>query len=378
MKYDLPQKNKPASDNVETASSGKKLHAIGFGQKKIDGTVFLIDTLSRLLPNGGWTTSMEVLRRVADFAVQRAEGNCSKRRQTGATDHGEEAVTEDWAAISGRISAALKHKIGSKDEEEESVEAATEPVSEHLYVYVTNPIWSSFFWKEYCRKYEPKCPLPDNPSPSMLAHDPPENIESTKWMMHWVWKLSRHRARMVLRGLCRAGGSWSASARQKGGDCENLRDSGDGVVFTASSRFRDEIVQLCLHAGYTVSVTLEQRAHEERDTTAPAAVRALHPLYRIHFSDDPSVDRPVLVQATDVQKVPYSGVTWCVSVPEPHLIFVRRAERSLSGEITQVSRPIVVGNCFNQLDLPQYESFEKLRDSLLLAIREGCEGFGFG
>lgn len=33
--------------------------------------------------------------------------------------------------------------------------------------------------------------------------------------------------------------------------------------------------------------------------------------------------------------------------------------------------------CFNQLDLPQYESYEKLRQSLLLAIRECTEGFGF-
>ncbi|TYZ59725.1 hypothetical protein PybrP1_006637 [[Pythium] brassicae (nom. inval.)] len=34
--------------------------------------------------------------------------------------------------------------------------------------------------------------------------------------------------------------------------------------------------------------------------------------------------------------------------------------------------------CFNQLDLPEYESEEKLKQRLLLAIREGTEGFGFG
>lgn len=33
--------------------------------------------------------------------------------------------------------------------------------------------------------------------------------------------------------------------------------------------------------------------------------------------------------------------------------------------------------CFNQLDLPQYETYEKLRDMLLLAVRECTEGFGF-
>lgn len=33
--------------------------------------------------------------------------------------------------------------------------------------------------------------------------------------------------------------------------------------------------------------------------------------------------------------------------------------------------------CFNQLDLPQYPSEEITREKLLIAIREGSEGFGF-
>ena len=33
--------------------------------------------------------------------------------------------------------------------------------------------------------------------------------------------------------------------------------------------------------------------------------------------------------------------------------------------------------CFNQLDLPEYSSYEELRDKLLMAINEGSEGFGF-
>lgn len=33
--------------------------------------------------------------------------------------------------------------------------------------------------------------------------------------------------------------------------------------------------------------------------------------------------------------------------------------------------------CFNQIDLPEYSSYETLRGSLLMAITEGREGFGF-
>jgi hypothetical protein len=32
---------------------------------------------------------------------------------------------------------------------------------------------------------------------------------------------------------------------------------------------------------------------------------------------------------------------------------------------------------FNQIDLPQYSSYEMLRHQLLLSINEGGEGFGF-
>jgi E3 ubiquitin-protein ligase HUWE1 len=33
--------------------------------------------------------------------------------------------------------------------------------------------------------------------------------------------------------------------------------------------------------------------------------------------------------------------------------------------------------CFNQLDLPQYPSEEVLKEKLLIAVKEGSEGFGF-
>lgn len=38
---------------------------------------------------------------------------------------------------------------------------------------------------------------------------------------------------------------------------------------------------------------------------------------------------------------------------------------------------VALNSSFNQLDLPEYESYEQLRESLLYAIRE-TEGFGFG
>jgi len=40
-------------------------------------------------------------------------------------------------------------------------------------------------------------------------------------------------------------------------------------------------------------------------------------------------------------------------------------------------RTIFMHTGFNQIDLPQYTSYEMLRQQLLLAINEGGEGFGF-
>ena len=48
---------------------------------------------------------------------------------------------------------------------------------------------------------------------------------------------------------------------------------------------------------------------------------------------------------------------------------------SLPSETGIVLTPVSAG--FNQIDLPQYSSYEMLRQQLLLAIHEGGEGFGF-
>ena len=47
--------------------------------------------------------------------------------------------------------------------------------------------------------------------------------------------------------------------------------------------------------------------------------------------------------------------------------------KSFTGE----SRLPTAHTCFNQLDLPEYANEEALREKLLLAIKEGSEGFGF-
>uniref|UniRef100_A0A803YDA7 HECT-type E3 ubiquitin transferase n=1 Tax=Meleagris gallopavo TaxID=9103 RepID=A0A803YDA7_MELGA len=48
---------------------------------------------------------------------------------------------------------------------------------------------------------------------------------------------------------------------------------------------------------------------------------------------------------------------------------------TVGGDDTR-TRAVTSTHSFNQLDLPAYESYEKLRQMLLLAIQECSEGFG--
>lgn len=86
------------------------------------------------------------------------------------------------------------------------------------------------------------------------------------------------------------------------------------------------------------------------------------------FDDE---ERAKLLQfVTGTSKVPLDGFKELEGMNGPTKFNIHRAygnnERLPSSH-----------TCFNQLDLPEYDSYETLRGSLLLAITEGREGFGF-
>ena len=72
---------------------------------------------------------------------------------------------------------------------------------------------------------------------------------------------------------------------------------------------------------------------------------------------------------TGTSKVPLEGFS--------HLQGVNGTQRFNIHKAFDPERLPAAHTCFNQLDLPQYESYEKLREQLLVAMNEGSEGFGF-
>lgn len=95
----------------------------------------------------------------------------------------------------------------------------------------------------------------------------------------------------------------------------------------------------------------------------------------------------VLSFATGTSRVPLSGFVDLQGVQGVQRFSIHRAYGE-SDRLPQAHtcKPILSSlllgtKCrpagFNQIDLPQYSSYEMLRQQLLLAINEGGEGFGF-
>lgn len=74
---------------------------------------------------------------------------------------------------------------------------------------------------------------------------------------------------------------------------------------------------------------------------------------------------------TGSSKVPLEGFKALQGISGPQRFQIHRAYGE-SGRLCSAH------TCFNQLDLPDYENKEVLRERLLTAIHEGGEGFGFG
>ncbi|KAI5889571.1 uncharacterized protein SCHCODRAFT_02751097 [Schizophyllum commune H4-8] len=78
----------------------------------------------------------------------------------------------------------------------------------------------------------------------------------------------------------------------------------------------------------------------------------------------------VLSFATGTSRVPLGGFTELQGVQGTQKFSIHRA-------YGDEDRLPSAHTCFNQIDLPQYSSYEKLRQQLLLAISEGATGFAF-
>ena len=230
-----------------------------------------------------------------------------------------------------------------------------QPGDQTVY-YVYHPRW----WKLFSNQHGPKCQ--DDEALSHAALDrgshvpqhravvsagrsrspsppPAEDSDSTRWFWHWFFQRRFGRRRVIrhaLMGLAMADGA-SADV-----SCDlQPEEFQRGRVYTASTRFRDEVERLAIMAGYTVHSTINHKARcrigcnrQGRDITSN------NNLWCVHFS---SRGNAIIDSGTEVSWVdkPEGVRVWCVNVDTPeHLIFVRRVANGVA------SRPVIMGNCY--------------------------------
>ena len=136
----------------------------------------------------------------------------------------------------------------------------------------------------------------------------------------WRWlllRLHREQLRLVLRGLWQANGS-----------C--CRDD-SRCVFASSPCLRDELMVLCLHAGYSAVFRPEPPSSRE--------------LWSVAYCEGEAAE-PELRRGRDVREWQHTGRVWCVTVAPHHLVVARRVQAvDADGAVSSASRPVVVGQC---------------------------------
>jgi DNA-directed RNA polymerase beta' subunit len=155
------------------------------------------------------------------------------------------------------------------------------------------------------------------------------NAKSAKWCWHWVWRLNRDEMRHVLAGVTRANGTRSSKA---------------WTVYTPSPTFRDELVRMVLHAGYTPHFGVQWRAGTVQGTDGSDKIVADHDNWSVHISSAAEQVLEPSVRACDVRRFSYCGRVWCLNMPSGTLV-ARRAHKDERGVVTKASRALVVGNC---------------------------------
>lgn len=205
------------------------------------------------------------------------------------------------------------------DEDCEFVEDILEDCHIHYEYFVGNRFvisdmrWARLFdkwvWKKSKRErgeFDPATHWHEDFEP--VTGDLTQQLYGRDGYSWWALALQRDQARTLLYGMRRA---FSRYVR---------------VMAASSASFRDAVVQLCLHAGWSPSV--------HRDLMS--------------FSDIPDVAEPRFYGPRDIKKVRRAGRTWCVRLKHGFVVVRRALVRD--GVVLYTSRPTIHGNCSHGWD----------------------------
>jgi len=201
--------------------------------------------------------------------------------------------------------------------------------NDHYHFNIIDKKWVHMFRAQYQHKYKSydKAQYYVEPEDQIMEA---ENIRSAKWFWWWVWDLDKYDLRKILAGLRFADGNEA---------------NNENSIYTSSARFRDEIVRIALHAGYSPHYRLVYEKGAHRGIINGKNVIANHDNWRVSYDTSPQYAEPNLRAKRDIKVVKYTGRTWCVKMPHDFII-VRRAHFDKErGIVTKSSRPLMEKNC---------------------------------
>jgi hypothetical protein len=159
--------------------------------------------------------------------------------------------------------------------------------------------WVEYFGHQYGHKYQdaegkrqyyPRDPAePDRiPTPSLA-----EGIKSTKCLWNWVLRcLNMAQLRCILTGLRFADGDQANGSRES------------GIIFTSSARFRDEIVQVALHAGFSATFVAESKVEKQHGVNKQGkAIITRNVAWRVQYAGVVQVTQPKLTVKQECRSV---------------------------------------------------------------------------
>jgi len=195
------------------------------------------------------------------------------------------------------------------------------------------------------------------------------HFKLTQWMPWWVFCIKTKYAGAVISGICYAGSSDARSPK---------------TVKITDRRFCDQFEHLAYHAGYSVSLALENLARHGSLTCWSVTCAAKSCSSRYMKSDRNS--DAGYSEVSDVKVVRYTGRTWCVRIQTYRFVIVRRAKRDNRGYIIHASTPTIQGNCDEGIDFHSmgrifiglvkcgawgcFDEFNRLKEDQLSAISQ--------
>ena len=202
---------------------------------------------------------------------------------------------------------------------------------------IKNQQWNEYLCEEYSFKYN----LKTKNSPHRLPEASENGIESyywnaaemrrtrsAKWFYSWAFQLNPRCLRLVIEGLLMADGDTVSKNR----------------IYTSCIRFRDELMRILLHAGYSPYFVRYRKADTVVNTplnhSQRTPVTSTVDGWAVFLGQG---TRANLRKARDVSTFEFTGDVYCVTVPN-HLVFAQTACLE-AGKIVSCSKTVIIGQC---------------------------------